>query len=89
MTEQTVDDHYTAAHFLRTHSEAESRRVCEAAPLSFEYFKMIAAGTYVPSRKLAQNLERASDGRMNAVALLTLTESARALVACERCAGRA
>lgn len=80
MSKQTPEDDYSASRFLRENGEDEARRVCALAPVSFEYFKMIAAGIYVPSRKLAVNLERASAGRMNAVALLNLHDSARALL---------
>ena len=82
----TISNDHTLSAFIARATEAEVQRVCDAAQVTPGYFGQLAKGRMLPSRKLALRLERISDGRMNAVALLQLQESARALVACEGCA---
>jgi hypothetical protein len=59
-----------AQKFLETYGEHETRRVCEAAGTSLVYFKQVCDGRRNFSRKLAEKLQEASDGRLDKVALV-------------------
>lgn len=56
--------------FLKTATYEERRQVAEAAGTTVAYLKQLAGGWRSPSKALAERLESASGGRINAMAAL-------------------
>jgi hypothetical protein len=65
-----------AKTFLKTWGRQEAERVAEAAGTNYAYFYQIALGHRRPSVKLAERLERASDGRLGFAELLRPQQTA-------------
>lgn len=59
-----------AKAFLDEFGDDETSRVCGIAGTSLVYFKQCVNGDRVFSRKLAERLEAASEGRLDKVALV-------------------
>ena len=56
--------------FLKTATREDREQVARAAGTSVAYLKQLAGGHRNPSKHLAERLERASSGRINAMAAL-------------------
>lgn len=61
---------YGAHAFLTKFGDEETEQICLAAGTSLVYFKQCCDGKRTPSRKLAEKLEQASDGRLCRVKLV-------------------
>lgn len=62
-----------AKQFLESFGKSEAERVAVEAGSNYAYFSQIAYGHRRPSPDLAERLVKASDNRMDFVALLTKT----------------
>lgn len=56
--------------FLKTSTKAEREEVARAAGTSVSYLWQLAGGHRNPSKVMAEKLEKASNGRINALAAL-------------------
>lgn len=56
--------------FLKTATKAEQEAVAHRAGTSVAYLRQLAGGWRNPSKVLAERLEKASEGRINAMAAL-------------------
>ena len=59
-----------ARTFLKQTPEADVTRIAEAAGTNLAYFKQLAYGARIPRPKLAEALEKASDGQLTRMELL-------------------